>query len=51
MGKFVVIQRHVSNDFFSQFSNTLYFDTQEEVRLSTSAPLKRLEPKPSIDAP
>jgi len=30
MGKYVVIQRHPSNDFFEFFSNALMYDTAEE---------------------
>mmetsp|Transcript_38458 Transcript_38458/g.95657 ORF Transcript_38458/g.95657 Transcript_38458/m.95657 type:complete len:597 (+) Transcript_38458:20-1810(+) len=30
MGKFVLIRRHVSNDFFTQFENTLLFETPDE---------------------
>jgi len=45
MGKFVVVQRHPSNDFFMQFRNTLPYDTPEEFLQQLQAALDS-EPEP-----
>ena len=49
MGKYAVIQRHPSNDFFMQFRNALPYDTPSEFLLQLRYALAT-EPAPLSDA-